>query len=101
MIIPKSLTEGSTIAVVSPSSIIKPQNVYKALPVLNDQGWKTVTGEHAFDRKGTFAGTPEVRYSDFAAALRAMPFCAHAAATALSIFSNSSTGYRSKSIPSG
>ncbi len=70
MIIPKSLTEGSTIAVVSPSSIIKPQNVYKALPVLNDQGWKTVTGEHAFDRKGTFAGTPEVRYSDFAAALR-------------------------------
>lgn len=69
MIYPPVLKQGDTIAVVSPSSIIKPQNVYKALPVLHDQGWETVVGEHAFDRHGTYAGTDEARLADLKAAL--------------------------------
>lgn len=66
---PSTLAEGDTIAIVSPSSIIKPQNVYKALPVLHDQGWKTEVGPHAFDRHGTYAGTDANRLADLSAAL--------------------------------
>lgn len=66
---PPSLSQGDTIAIVSPSSIIKPQNVYKAIPVLNDQGWLTRVGQHAFDRYGTYAGTDADRLADLSAAL--------------------------------
>jgi len=66
---PQSLSTGDTIAIVSPSSIIKPQNVYKALPVINDQGWQTEVGPHAFDRHGTYAGTDADRLADLTAAL--------------------------------
>lgn len=69
MIIPPSLTQGDTIAVVSPSGIVRPQNVYKALPVLQERGWNAVVGVHAFDRHGTFAGTADNRYGDLAGAL--------------------------------
>ena len=69
MIIPRSLGPGAKIAIVSPSSIIKPQNVYNALPVLRDRGWEPVVSPHAFDRHGSFAGTPDNRYSDLADAL--------------------------------
>ena len=69
MIIPRSLGPGSKIAIVSPSSIIKPQNVYNALPVLRDRGWEPVVSPHAFDRHGSFAGTADNRYSDLADAL--------------------------------
>lgn len=69
MIIPRSLGPGSKIAIVSPSSIIKPQNVYNALPVLRDRGWEPVVSPHAFDRHGSFAGTDDNRYSDLADAL--------------------------------
>lgn len=69
MIIPRSLGPGAKIAIVSPSSIIKPQNVYNALPVLRDRGWEPVVSPHAFDRHGSFAGTADNRYSDLADAL--------------------------------
>ena len=69
MIIPRSLGPGAKIAIVSPSSIIKPQNVYNALPVLRDRGWEPVVSPHAFDRHGSFAGTADNRYSDLAEAL--------------------------------
>lgn len=69
MIIPRSLGPGAKIAIVSPSSIIKPQNVYNALPVLRDRGWEPVVSPHAFDRHGSFAGTDDNRYSDLAEAL--------------------------------
>lgn len=69
MIIPRSLGPGAKIAIVSPSSIIKPQNVYNALPVLRDRGWEPVVSPHAFDRHGSFAGTDDNRYSDLADAL--------------------------------
>lgn len=69
MIIPRSLGPGAKIAIVSPSSIIKPQNVYNALPVLRDRAWEPVVSPHAFDRHGSFAGTADNRYSDLADAL--------------------------------
>lgn len=69
MIIPRSLGPGAKIAIVSPSSIIKPQNVYNALPILRDRGWEPVVSPHAFDRHGSFAGTADNRYSDLADAL--------------------------------
>ena len=99
MIIPRSLGPGAKIAIVSPSSIIKPQNVYNALPVLRDRGWEPVVSPHAFDRHGSFAGTADNRYSDLAEALttpRSAPSSARAAATAPSTFSNASRAYRSK-----
>ena len=48
---PRPLRHGDRIAVLSPSSIIKPQTVYNALPILADRGWVTYVGEHTFDRQ--------------------------------------------------
>lgn len=66
---PRPLRHGDRIAILSPSSIIKPQIVYNALPVLSDRGWVSYVGEHTFDRYGTYAGTDEARYSDLETAL--------------------------------
>ncbi len=66
---PRPLSEGSHIAIVSPSSIIRPQTVYQAIPVLRDQGWEVTTGPNAFNRHGTFAGTDAERLADLSAAL--------------------------------
>jgi len=37
--------------------------------VLNSRGWEVITGDHTFDRHGTFAGTDEARLADLSAAL--------------------------------
>lgn len=66
---PRPLRHGDRIAVLSPSSIIKPQTVYNALPILADRGWVTYVGEHTFDRHGTYAGTDDARYADLETAL--------------------------------
>ena len=66
---PRPLRHGDRIAVLSPSSIIKPQTVYNALPILADRGWVTYVGEHTFDRHGTYAGTDDARYTDLETAL--------------------------------
>ncbi len=66
---PRPLVPGDRVAILSPSSIIKPQTVYKALPAFTDCGWVPYVGEHTFDRHGTYAGTDEARYSDLEAAL--------------------------------
>lgn len=66
---PMPLQDSSLIAVVSPASIISPQKVYSAIPVLRDQGWRVVTGKNAFARWGTYAGTDEQRYADLSEAL--------------------------------
>lgn len=66
---PRALRRGDRVAIVSPSSIIKPQTVYNAMPVLAEQGWVTYVGEHTFDRYGTYAGTDEARYADLETAL--------------------------------
>lgn len=63
-IIPRPLKPGDRIAILSPAGIIKPQNVYRALPYLEEQGWQPYVTPNTFKRYGTFAGTPEQRYSD-------------------------------------
>ncbi|MCH5245532.1 MAG: LD-carboxypeptidase [Muribaculaceae bacterium] len=63
-LIPKPLKTGDRIAVVSPAGIIKPQNVYRALPYMEEQGWQPYVTPNTFKRYGTFAGTPDQRYSD-------------------------------------
>ena len=69
LIMPRPLRPGDRVAILSPSSIIKPQVVYTAMPVLADEGWVTYVGEHTFDRHGSYAGTDEARYSDLETAL--------------------------------
>lgn len=69
MKMPRPLKPGDKVAVLSPSSIIKPQVVYTALPCLADQGWVAYVGEHTFDRHGSYAGSDEARYSDLGTAL--------------------------------
>ena len=66
---PRPLKRGDRVAILSPSSIIKPQTVYNAMPILTDRGWVTYVGKHTFDRYGTYAGTDEARYDDLEAAL--------------------------------
>ncbi len=42
---PRPLRHGDRVAILSPSGIIKPQNVYNSLPVLAAQGWTAYVGE--------------------------------------------------------
>ncbi len=69
VITPPSLKEGDKIAIVSPSGIVKPQNVYSAMRVLQDMGWEVETGTNVLARFGTYAGTAAQRYADLEAAL--------------------------------
>ncbi len=68
-LIPRPLRPGDKIAILSPASIIKPQVVYQAMPVIAEQGWTVYAAEHAFDRHGTYAGTDADRYADLETAL--------------------------------
>lgn len=63
-LIPAPLKEGDRIAILSPASITKPQNVYRALPYLRDQGWDPYVCDHTFSRCGSYSGTADERYSD-------------------------------------
>lgn len=66
---PQPLIAGDRIAIVSPASIIRPQTVHAAVPVLRDQGWEVITGRYAFNRHGTYAGTDAERLADLSEAL--------------------------------
>lgn len=63
-LIPAPLKEGDRIAILSPASITKPQNVYRALPYLRDQGWDPYVCDHTFSRCGSYSGTADERYAD-------------------------------------
>lgn len=69
LIVPPKLNDGDRIAILSPAGIVKPANVYNAIPVLRDQGWDPYVCPHTFDRFGTFAGKPADRLADLKAAL--------------------------------
>lgn len=69
LIIPPALKEGDKIAIVSPAGISRAQNVYNALPVLQELGWEPYTSKHAFSRHGTYSGTDDERYADLEEAL--------------------------------
>ncbi len=69
LIIPEPLKDGDKIAILSPAGITRSQNVYNALPVLQDQGWEPYTSVHAFGRYGTYSGTDDERYADLEEAM--------------------------------
>ncbi len=69
LIIPEPLKDGDKIAILSPAGITRSQNVYNALPVLQDQGWEPYTSAHAFGRYGTYSGTDDERYADLEEAM--------------------------------
>lgn len=69
LIIPPALKEGDKIAIVSPAGISRAQNVYNALPVLQELEWEPYTSKHAFGRHGTYSGTDDERYADLEEAL--------------------------------
>ncbi|MCM1336093.1 MAG: LD-carboxypeptidase [Candidatus Amulumruptor caecigallinarius] len=66
---PEPLTEGSKIAIVSPSGAVKAQYVHQAVPVLHKQGWEVEVSPHALGRHHTYSGTEEERYADLEAAI--------------------------------
>lgn len=68
-ITPAPLTEGSKIAIVSPSGAVKPQYVHQAVPILREQGWEVEVYPHALGRHHTYAGTTDERYADLEAAI--------------------------------
>lgn len=69
LIIPPALHEGDRIAILSPAGIARPQNVYHALPVLQEMGWEPFLTEHALGRSGTYSGTDRERFADLKNAL--------------------------------
>lgn len=66
---PAPLKEGDRIALLSPAGIIKPQFVYDAVTVLQEQGWEPYVTPNALGRWGTYSGTDEERYADLEAAI--------------------------------
>lgn len=69
IITPPPLHIGDRIVILSPSGIVKPQNIYGAVEVLQDLGWRPYVAEHALCRFGTYAGTDEQRYADLEKAI--------------------------------
>lgn len=68
-ITPPPLRPGDRIAICSPSSIVKPQQVHTALRVLQELGYDAYVAEHALNRHGTYAGTDAQRLADLSQAL--------------------------------
>lgn len=66
---PAPLSEGDKIVICSPSGIVKPQNVYGAVAVLQERGYAVEVSAHALGRCGTYSGTADERYADLEAAL--------------------------------
>lgn len=69
VITPPPLNPGDRIALLSPAGIIKPQFVFDAVTVLQEQGWEPYVMPNALGRSGTYSGTDDQRYSDLEAAL--------------------------------
>lgn len=67
-IIPPLLSQGDTIAFISPAGIARQENVIMAQRILQERGYKVVVSEHAFGQYGSKSGSVGERLSD----LRAM-----------------------------
>ncbi len=68
MNLPKPVPQGGTIAVVSPASAVRPEEIEPTLTKLRDLGYEIRFGEHAFARTAYLAGRDEDRAADLAAA---------------------------------
>ena len=68
MNLPNVIPQGGTIAVVSPASAVRPEEIEPSLAKLRELGYEIRFGEHAFDRTAYLAGRDEDRAADFTAA---------------------------------
>ncbi|MEE0974385.1 MAG: LD-carboxypeptidase [Muribaculaceae bacterium] len=64
MIMPEFLQPGDTIAIISPASLPKADDVDGACRVLREWGYMPVLGEHVLTEHGSFAGNIEQRKQD-------------------------------------
>ena len=70
IVMPESLRQGDTIAIVSPSSVPDSMTVIKGSETLRVWGYVPVVGPHALSSYHGFAGTAEERAADLLCALR-------------------------------
>lgn len=64
LIKPEKLKFGDTIGIVSPSGIVNPENMTRAVKYFEDKGYKIKIAPHALDHKGYLAGKDEDRLND-------------------------------------
>lgn len=69
LIVPQPLKKGDRIAILSPAGIIKPEFVYQAMQVLQDEGYDPFVMPHALGRWRTYSGTASDRLSDLRQAI--------------------------------
>jgi muramoyltetrapeptide carboxypeptidase len=69
MMIPRFLTHGDKVAIVSPSGNIAPEYVHKAVEVLRSWDLEPVVSPHALGQSGRYSGTKEDRTADLQWAL--------------------------------
>jgi muramoyltetrapeptide carboxypeptidase len=65
MKVPEYLKKGDTIGLVSPSRLIKQDEVVKAIEVFRTWGLHVLVGKNCFQKKDQFAGSDEQRAEDF------------------------------------
>ena len=70
VVMPPSLKQGDTIAVISPSSVPSAETVEKGCAALREWGYVPVVGPHALSDYHGFAGTADERAADLLWALR-------------------------------
>lgn len=69
LIVPEPLKKGDRIAILSPAGIIKPEFVYQAMQVLQDEGYEPFVMPHALGRWRIYSGTAAERLSDLRQAI--------------------------------
>jgi muramoyltetrapeptide carboxypeptidase len=70
LILPPALRPGGTLGIVAPSSPVEPEALERGREVLHRQGFRTLLGEHVFDRYGHLAGRDVDRAADLHAMFR-------------------------------
>lgn len=69
ILLPRSLHQGSRVAIVSPAGRARPDNVASAVEILSSHGWEPVVSPHALGVSGSYSGTIAQRLDDISAAL--------------------------------
>ena len=69
LIVPEPLKKGDRIAILSPAGIIKPEFVYQAMQVLQDEGYEPSAVPHPLGPWRTYSGTAAERLSDLRQAI--------------------------------
>jgi len=64
MIFPPPLSKGSKIGIVSPASVVLPEQIEHGIRFLEEWGFEVVLGTHTFTKHYQFAGTSKQRLED-------------------------------------